>query len=79
MAFGAIRFSFSNYLVWVGADCSADLDEFGDVEPSLAKLKLRDERLPLPDALAQFGLGDAGIFASLHKQLDYSTIEFRTK
>lgn len=63
----------------IGANRSRYGDELGHVEPALTQFKLRHERLALTDAFSQLSLGDASIFASLHKQLDHSLVEVGSK
>lgn len=64
-----------NDLAWVNTYCSADLNEFRDIESPFPKLELRYERLPLSEPFAKLHLGYARIFPSLHKQFDHSLIE----
>jgi hypothetical protein len=49
------------------------------VQTPFSQFKLGHESLSLADPLTKFSLGDAGVLASLHQQLDHSLIEVGSK
>lgn len=65
--------------MWVDANRSCYRHELGRIESPFAEFELRHERLPLANAFAELGLGDASVLASLHKQLNHSLVEIGSK
>ncbi|MET3663133.1 hypothetical protein ABID44_003488 [Aquamicrobium ahrensii] len=69
----------SHYSIRISAYGPTDENKLCYVESPFAEFDLRDERLTLIDALAQFRLRDAGVLSSLHEQFDYPQVEIGTK
>lgn len=59
--------------------CSADFEEFRDVEPPLAEFDLRHECLAGADALSQLRLGEIGRLARGNQRIDEASVNSRVK
>lgn len=65
--------------MWVGPNRPTYSNELCDIESAFAKLELRHESLPLPEAFPKFDLRDARVLSSLHEQVDHSLVKVGTK
>ena len=74
-----VKLCSSYYCVRISPYRSANFNELGDIKTPLTKFELRDERLSLPEKLAEFHLRYARILTSLHKQLDQFPVKIGTK